>query len=82
MSVGDDGNIQQNILDVNRTWQDGLVPNETRARTVKKEEKKRKEIIYKETRSKKVNIKMIQQLSINQTKQKKNWCLIVIEQSR
>lgn len=33
--------------------------------------KKRKEIIYKETRSKKVNIKMIQQLSINQTKQKK-----------
>lgn len=41
--------------------------------------KKNKEIIYKETRSKKVNIKMIQQLSINKTK---NWCLIVIEQSR
>lgn len=39
MSVSDD-NIQQHILDVNRTWQDGLVPNETRARTVKKVEKK------------------------------------------
>lgn len=34
-------NIQQNILDVNRTWQDGLVPNETRARIVKKVEKKK-----------------------------------------
>lgn len=52
-------NIQQNILDVNRTWQDGLVPNETRARTVKKveeEEKKNKKKNYKETRSNKVNI--------------------------
>lgn len=35
-------NIQQNFLDVNRTWQDGLVLNETRARTVKKEEEGRK----------------------------------------
>lgn len=35
-------NIQQNILDVNRTWQDGLVPNETRARTVKKVEEEEK----------------------------------------
>lgn len=80
MSVGDDGNIQQNILDVNRTWQDGLVPNETRARTVKKEEKKRKEIIYKETRSKKS--KYQNDSTIIYKTNKKNWCLIVIEQSR
>lgn len=37
MCISDD--IQQNILDVNRTWQDGLVLNETRARTVKKVKK-------------------------------------------
>jgi len=60
MSLSDD--IQQNILDVIRTWQDGLVLNETRARTMKKVKKKK---IYKETRSNKVNIKMIQQLTIN-----------------
>lgn len=53
-------NIQQNFLDVNRTWQDGLVLNETRARTVKKEEegRKKKNNTTKETRSKRLNIKI------------------------
>lgn len=52
-------NIQQNFLDVNRTWQDGLVLNETRARTVKKvEEGRKKKKNYKETRSKRLNIKI------------------------
>lgn len=48
-------NIQQNILDVNRTWQDGLVPNETRARTVKKveeEEKKKKKKLQRNKKQK------------------------------
>lgn len=59
-------NIQQNILDVNRTWQDGLVLNETRAMTVKKEEEKKKEKLQR-NKQQKVNIK-IQQLCINKTK--------------
>ncbi len=45
-------NIQQNILDVNRTWQDGLVLNETRARTVKKEEEKKKEKLQRNKQQK------------------------------
>lgn len=38
MNASEVKNIQQNILDVKRAWQDGLVLNETRARRVKKVE--------------------------------------------
>lgn len=65
-----DDNIQQNILDVNRTWQDGLVLNETRARTVKKKKWRRKKKKSTKKQETKVKIKMIQQLTINKNNNK------------
>lgn len=53
LSGGDDDNdeyiIQQNILDVNRAWQDGLVPTETSEDGEEKGERKKN---YKETKQK------------------------------
>lgn len=54
LSGGDDDNveyiIQQNILDVNRAWQDGLVPIEMSEDGEEKGERKKKN--YKETKQK------------------------------
>lgn len=48
LSGGDDDNveyiIQQNILDVNRAWQDGLVPIETSEDGEEKGERKKKKL--------------------------------------
>lgn len=74
LSGGDDDNveyiIQQNILDVNRAWQDGLVPIETSEDGEEKGERKKKKTTKKQ--SKKVKSKHfkieIQQLCINKTK--------------